>query len=169
MYTKKIALCVALTLIVFSSSPSMAVLTSTPVIPQTPRLYVARGTATGTQNFTNGSAGTSGANGTKISGMICSNTDTATHTITIQVSRGGNATVLGTVLLAASAGNANGTAAVNLFGSGPNGPYIPGLPVDNNAQPYLLLDNANTDTLQMVIAGTFTAGTVSCASPGSDY
>jgi len=95
---------------------------------------------------------TAGANGSKCFGMITNNNDaSATHLVTVQIV---NATVkYGGVALTSveSAGYANATAPQAMMTAA----LWPGLPVDSDGNPYLML--ASGDTLQATFATNLTS------------
>lgn len=156
-------LCAALALLLGIGQAEAAVTANSAVTPQTPRLYIGRATSASTVALANGSGGNAGSNGTKIMSMVCANTDTTAHTVTVEIVRSSNADVIDTVQLAASSGNANGTPPVNMFSP----INAPGLPTDNNLVPYLLLESG--DAVNLIIGTAFSSGVVSCVAVGSDY
>jgi hypothetical protein len=98
---------------------------------------------------------TAGANGSMCFGMWSTNNDpSATHVITVQIV---NAAVKygGVALLSiVSAGFATGVPAQNLMSAA----VWPGLPVDSNSNPYIVL--ASGDTIQATFATALTASDV---------
>lgn len=97
---------------------------------------------------------TAGTDGSICRGMYSTNSDSATHLLTVQLFNGG--TAYGGVALTsvASAGFANGTPPQSLM--------VPsiwtGLPIDNNGNPYIQL--VSGDTIQVTFATAITAATV---------
>lgn len=105
---------------------------------------------------------TGGANGTKITGLWASNADSTAHLLTVGINRnaGPNQPFAATTL-PISAGIANGVPPVNLLSAS----VWPGLPVDSDGNPYLLLQSTAdllvaTYTLAFVAAGLINLGTV---------
>lgn len=104
--------------------------------------------ATGTALVT---AFTPGSSGSKVVSVIVSSSDTASQVLTIGVTRSAVFYPIGTATIGITAGEIAATASVNMLST----TTIPGLPVDNDGQPYIFL--ASTDTLQAQTAGTVTA------------
>src|SRR5689334_16258532 len=87
-----------------ASSPGWAALTANSIVTtQNPKAYKAQ--ITSASGTTAVSLITPGANGTKVISIICSNTDTAGYNVTFSVLRSAATYALGTVAIAASAGN----------------------------------------------------------------
>lgn len=125
----------------------MAVTPNSAVLPQTPRSALAQiANATGTSLV---ALVTGGANASKISSIVASNTDTNAYTLQLLVNAGGSVSggivtggtdyLLCSVSIPASAGNAAGTPPVALLSA----TTIPGIAVDANDVPYLYLDNGS--------------------------
>lgn len=127
--------------------------TSSPVCVQTPKA--------GVQQILNADASgwktvvTGGSNGTKITALMLTSTDTSNRIVQIAVSRGGTHYIFGTVTVTAGAGTDGVTAAVAVFSSS----LIPNLPIDNDGQPYVFLSNAS-DTLDISSTSTVTSGKI---------
>ncbi len=123
--------------------------TATPVFPQTPKITP--------QNFIQGtdSAGTyktihtAGANGSKITGINVTTDDSVTHVLTLVLTRSATNYVIGAYTLPAASGTDGSTASANMLSGGPSN-LILGLPVDNDGQSYLFLEN--NDTLKLTFA-----------------
>jgi hypothetical protein len=149
--------------LLFSASPDWAAVTANSIITtQTPKAYKAQ--ITSTAGTTAVSLVAPGANGTKVISVVCSNTDTSGYNVTFSVLRSSTSYVLGTVAIAASAGNLAGTPPVNIL----NATNLPGIPLDSDSNPYLFLEP--TDTLQMANGSTITAGKViSCHTVAADF
>jgi hypothetical protein len=162
MKTRFCALVMTLPFLVFVS-PGRAALTANSIITtQTPRAYKAQ--ITNTSGTTAVSLVTPGSNGTKVISIICSNTDTSDYNVTFSVLRSSTTYVLGTVAIAASAGNLAGTPPASIL----NATNIPGIPLDSDGNPYLFLEP--TDTLQMASGSTITAGqAISCHTVAADF
>jgi hypothetical protein len=112
--------------------------------------------ATGTAQVT---VVTAGNNGSKVLNLIASSTDTAAQTIAVSLVRSGTTYLLATTSVAASSGNANGTAPVDLLA------IVPNLPRDQDGQPYLFLNSG--DALVVNSAAAITSG--KAISVHSDY
>lgn len=98
---------------------------------------------------------TAGANGSKCNAMWSTNNDgSATHLLTIQIVNGGVKYGGTAVTTASNQGFANGTAPLNLMSAG----NWPGLSLDSEGNPYLLLNNG--DTVQATFATALTAATL---------
>ena len=79
---------------------------------------------------------TGNTNGSKVVSLMATNTDGAAKTVMVQVNKAGSNTYLFSANVAAASGFDGVTPAVNLLSS----TYAPGLPVDNDGQPYLLVN-----------------------------
>jgi hypothetical protein len=115
--------------------------------------------------FTAGVGGTASSSGSKCNAMWLTTDDgTATHLVTVQVSRGGIR--YGGVAVATTLGQGfvNGTPPLNLFA-----PTIwPGLPLDSDGNPYLQLMAG--DLIQATFATALTAATrISIVVSCGDY
>lgn len=139
----------ALVLAAALAGPALAALTNVPTFVVTPRAYkVQIANATGTSAVT---LATGATNGTKVLGILVTNTDTNPYTVTLAVTRSATSYVLAVVTVASSSGNVNGTPAVALLTAA----LIPGLPLDSDGNPYLILES--TDTLTVASGGTVTS------------
>lgn len=149
-------------LFVIATSASAAVTPNSIVTAQTPKAYKAQITnasGTGAVALVAGQA-----NGTKVVSIICSNTDTNPYNVTFSVLRSATTYVLATVTIPASAGNVAGTLPINIF----SGTNLPGVPLDAESNPYLLLESS--DTLQMASGTVVTSGKViSCHTVAADF
>jgi len=130
--------------------------TATPVFLQAPTITP--------QNFVQGtdSAGTyktiytAGSNGSKITGILVATDDgSATHVLTLVVTRSATDYYLGAYTLPVSSGTSGSVANVDMLSGGPSN-LILGLPVDNDGQRYLHLKSG--DTLRMTFATALTTG-----------
>ncbi len=92
-----------------------------------------------------------GANGAKITSLTLSNSDTSPRDVTWGVSRAGTFYPWGSVTVPLSAGQAAGVPSVNAFSPA----VAPGLPIDSDGQPYLLMQSG--DTLDFKALTTVTA------------
>ncbi len=130
-------------------------LTTTPVFVQTPKLALVQ-FLQGTDNAgTYKTLYTGGSNGSKVIGMWENNNDpSATHLVTIQLVR--SSVLYGGIAIttALNDGYANATPAKNLMS-----PSVwPGLPVDSDGNPYLLLQSG--DLIQATFATAITSSDV---------
>lgn len=106
---------------------------------------------------------TANANGSRCYGMWMTSNDPASHLVTVQIVNGGIrygglAASTGTTL----PGFADGVAAINLL------PKWPGLPLDQNGNPYIQL--VSGDTIQATFATALTASdVVNVAASCSDF
>jgi hypothetical protein len=120
--------------------------TATPVFVQlpkaTPQSIV---NADGTTKKTIATAGTNGA---KVAAIIATSTDTGTRILQLFLTRSATNYLLGSTLIAIGAGTDGVASSSNLLTS------IPGLPVDNDGQPYLFLESGDTLTVAVTVAVT---------------
>jgi hypothetical protein len=155
-------LLLALALVLLRGGTADAAVTANSAItPQTPNRGIAQIlNATSTISIANNAASASGtvtvytcgANGSKITGLIAGSTDTASAAVQILLVNSSKVYLLMTVTVAASSGNAAGTAPVNLWST----TNLPGLPVDTSGTPYLLCANGDT-----IVAGVQTTAVTS--------
>lgn len=121
-------------------------LTATPVFVQTPNIdktSIKPADTTALKTIC-----TPGTNGSKVNAVIATSTDTATRIVQLWLTRSATSFLLGSTLLAIGAGTDGVANSSNLLTT------IPGLPVDNDGQPYLFLRNG--DTLQVATTTTVT-------------
>jgi hypothetical protein len=97
---------------------------------------------------------TAGANGTKVVSLTAASSDTAARVLQISVGRGGTNYIIGSVSVPAGAGTNGTSPSVNLLAS----TLLPGLPVDNDGQPYVFLQTG--DVLQVSSTTTVTSNTL---------
>ena len=153
-------------------APSFATVTTVPIYPQTVQTEGASFTAS---PLTYKIIYTGGANGSKVTGIICSSTDTAVaHLMTVFVN-----TVSASVLCSTTATDCTSSAAVTVpinAGIANTVPAInfmsptnwPGLPVDSDGNPYIYLTSAQS--IQATYATALTSSTqVSCVAIGADF
>ncbi len=143
--------------------------TPTPVFAQVPRhTEVQVLNATGTTAVT---LFTPGANGSKVNGLVCTSNDSSAETIDLEIVQNALTYILSGFSIAIGAGVTVGTAPLNAMSA----TLMPGLPVDSDGNPYLLLAGANqgataSEILQIVTTGTVTSGkTISCMVMGADF
>lgn len=111
---------------------------STPVLVQSPKWSPTTTFASTYTPNTVQSLYSAGSSGSKIVAAIGCNTDTGAKVGQLWVTRSATAYLIGSYSVAAAAGNDGSTSAANLFG------LIPGLPRDNDGQPYLLIQSGDT-------------------------
>jgi hypothetical protein len=133
------------------------------ITPQTPnRGFVQIANADGQNQKT---VYTGGPNGTKITGLIGQSTDTSGRDVMVSITNGGTSYPLGSVTVAAGAGNSGAVASTNLMAPA----QIPGLPVDSDGNPYLFLASAS-DTLTVEALSTVTSGKlITVIAIGADF
>lgn len=133
--------------------------TATPVFVQTPKAAVQQILPADTT--TAKTLVTAGTNGTKVTGIIATSDDTS-RIVKLAIVRSAVVYVIGTTTIAANAGNDGTTASTNMLTS------IPGLPVDNDGQPYLFMSSG--DTLTAAVTVTVTAAkTISLTAVVGDF
>lgn len=103
---------------------------------------------------TNKTVVTAGAQGTKVSSLIITSTDTSARDVLIGIANGGTTFPLGMISIPITAGNTNAIPAVNGFAVQSGGGGIQGLAVDSNGNPYL--DLVSGDTLIVAAQSTVT-------------
>jgi hypothetical protein len=114
-----------------------------------------------------------GTNGTKVTGIVCSNTDSATgYALQLLKVRGGVTYVLNEVWVPANAGT---SATVSTYFP-PVSLMPPGYPIDTAANSMLIVEGsteatpANSDSLQVASMATVNAGkAISCSATASDF
>lgn len=142
-------LAVAAAALLFSTGIAWAVVSTTPVVPQAPKLGEAQVlNATSTISIASNAASASGTvtaytcgtNGSKIVGMMAGTTDTSSNIVQVLVVNTSKVYLLATVTVAAGSGNVSGTAPVNLMSS----TNMPGLPRDSDGNPFILCASGDT-------------------------
>jgi hypothetical protein len=138
--------------------------TATPVFPQAPKNYkvqILPADASALKTIATG-----GTNGTKITAIIVTSSDTVARTVTWGITTGGVFFPLGTVTIPITAGQVDTTnPAVNLLDPA----RTPGLPFDADGSPYILLNGAG-DTLQVKSLTTVTAAKeIDITAIGADF
>lgn len=137
--------------------------TPTPALPQSPKnskVQILPADASGLKTVYTG-----GAEGSKISSIIATSSDTSARDVQIGITTGGTFFPLGTVSVPITAGQVTGTPAVNLL----DPTVIKGLPLDNDGQPYIFLSSAS-DTLQVKALTTVTtAKEIDIIAFGADF
>jgi hypothetical protein len=130
----------------------LAAVTATPVFvqnPKQPKVQITNANGTTAQTLY-----ACDADGTKVTGLIATSTDTVARDLQILVTRSATDYVLATVTIAAGAGTVAGTAPVNLLTT----TNFPGLPTDSDGNPYFYCES--TDTLKAGLLVAVTAAKV---------
>lgn len=112
-------------------------------VPQCALANIANASGTGQVTLV-----TAGANGSKVTGINLASTDGTLRNVQISISNGSVNFLLGTVPVPITAGNDGVTPAVQAF----NSSLIPGLPIDNDGQPYLFVPASNTIQIKATTA-----------------
>jgi hypothetical protein len=120
-------------------------MTATPVLPQTPKHGVV--TIVNADGTANKTVLTTTNAGKLVALNICS-TDTVSRVISIWLTRSGTAYLLGSVTVPAAAGTDGTNATVNALSRS----LMPGLPTDNDGQPYILLLASDKIEVSAVVA-----------------
>lgn len=108
---------------------------------------------------------TGSADGSKITAVIATSSDTAARDITIGITRSGTFFPLGTITIPITAGQIAATPAMNILDIS----KIPGLPFDSDGNPYIFLADG-TDLLQVKALITVTAAKeLDFIAVGSDW
>lgn len=109
---------------------------------------------------------TGGANGSKIVSVNATTTSTTALDVQMYITNLGNNYYLGTTNVAALAGTKSSVNAVALL----NTTAIPGLPVDSDGNPYLILASS-ADTLTLTSGATVptTGGLIFASAVGGDF
>lgn len=94
---------------------------------------------------------TAGADGTKVTALIATSTDTSDRVAQVWLTRAAVSYLIASTNVPTLSGTNGSAASVNLLGS----TLLPGLPVDNDGQRYLFL--VSGDTLQVSFTTSITA------------
>ena len=97
-------------------------------------------------NTTNTNVYTAGGNGTKVVGVIACSNHSAAVACTLEILNGSTLYPLGTANVIQGSGTSVANAAVNLLAN----TICPGLPVDSDGNPYILL--VSGDSLQITLS-----------------
>ena len=141
----------------------MAVTGNNVITIQTPNRAEVRFVGTTDAAGTDKTVYTAGTNGSKVWGLTATNGGTI-HNLTLAITTSGTRYVLNTVSLPVNAGQ-NGTVVPVSLMSIVN---WPGLAVDSNGNPYILLDSGDTLTAQYATAQG-TADTISLTGAAGDF
>lgn len=125
---------------------------STAVFPQTPKRGMVQIVPADTT--TKKTLVTAGANGSKVVSITAASDDSSNKTFSIYVTRSATDYLLGTVTVPTLSGTDGSAPSVDLLGGGTTN-QIPGLPIDNDGQRYILLENG--DVLKVAALVTLTA------------
>ena len=104
-----------------------------------------------------------GANGSKVTALIATSSDTSARDVQISITNGGTSYPLGTISVPIGAGNSSAAVSVNLL----NSTALPGIAIDSDGNPYIHL--VSGDTLTVSALSTVTSGkliTVTAATVG---
>lgn len=93
---------------------------------------------------------TAGAAGSKLTGLLASSSDTGAKIVQVSVTTAGTSFLIGSVNVPAASGTDGVTPSVNLFSPS----LLPGLPLDSDGNPYLLLVSGDTLTVAVTVAVT---------------
>lgn len=124
---------------------------SVPSFVQTPQLDITI-YGSGDTN-TNKTIFTAGSNGSKVVGIVGSNSD-GDRTFSLRLKRGSTVAQLTSVLLASGAGNISSIPSIDFL----NSTNLPGLPVDNDGQRYLFLESADIISVGLILTSGMTQG-----------
>lgn len=126
-------------------------MSSTPAFFVTPKTIAARlQNSDGTSLVT---VYTPPAGGAKVVSLVAASTDGTARDIQLTITKGGVDYPLGTTQVAITAGTIAATAQTNLI----NRTQYPGLPVDSDGQPYLLLESGAVLKAKSLVAVTAAA------------
>jgi hypothetical protein len=95
---------------------------------------------------------TAGANGSKVSSLLATSSDTSSRDVQISLTNGGTSYPLGTVAVPAGAGNSSSVTSANLL----DPTRLLGLACDSDGNPFLHL--VSGDTLTVAALSTVTSG-----------
>lgn len=121
-------------------------MTATGVYVQTPK--ISKTSILPADTTTKKTVVTAGSNGSKVVALIASSTDTSTRIVQLYLTRSATSFLVGSTIVAIGAGSDGAANTSNLLTT------IPGLPLDNDGQPYLFLESG--DTLQAMVTVTVT-------------
>ena len=138
----------------------MSLTPNSAVSPQTPNMGKAQLTANPGTYVT---IYTGGTNGTKVSGLFVTNTDSATHLVTVQIKSGATSYGGCSVTIPITAGFANAIPAINMMSAA----NWPGLPIDAQGNPYFFL--LSGDLLVFTYATAFSAGVLNAVAIVTDF
>jgi hypothetical protein len=115
-----------------------------------------------------------GANGSKIVGLISASTDTAAHDVQLSINVGGTNTAgtvgggsnypLGTIAVAAGAGNSSSVGSANLLSP----VSLAGVPFDSDGNPYILLQSGDILVASSLVTVT-AAKLITVSAIGGDF
>jgi hypothetical protein len=115
--------------------------------PKNSKVQIANGDASGLKTVVTGAAA-----GSKVVALIAASDDTSARDVTFGVTKSATFYPLASKTIPITAGTIAATPPVNLLDPS----IIPGLPVDNDGQPYIFLETG--DTLQAKSLTTVTSG-----------
>lgn len=133
---------------------------STPNLPAAPRVTPTNiPAAVSTSAYT--TVFTAGASGSKLVGIFANNQDVSARDVIIAITRSSVNYQIGRVSVPASSGNAANNPVINLLAN-----TFAGMPIDNDGQPYLLLNFG--DTLSVNLPVTLSTG-MNIVGIGGDF
>jgi hypothetical protein len=125
--------------------------TNTAIFPQAPKRGMVQ--AVNADGTGKKAVVTAGANGAKVVSLTAASDDTSNRSFGIYVTRSATDYLLGTVTVPLAAGTDGSTPSVDLLGGG-TANLIPGLPVDNDGQRYIFLENGDVLKVAALVAVT---------------
>lgn len=133
-------------------------------------VYLPQAMALGLVQIANGDASnlktalTAAAGGTKVTALQATSTDTLARDVQWGVSRGGTFYPRGTATIPINAGSIAATAGVDLLSAA----NCPGLPVDADGTPYVLLKSGDTLDIKSLTTVS-SAKAISVSATGADF
>lgn len=137
--------------------------TATPALPQTPKsakVQILPAGTTAVQTLYTG-----GSNGSKVTAVIVSSSDTSARDVQLGITNTAVFYPLCTVTIPITAGQVTGTAPVNMLSI----TNLPGLPVDNDGQPYIYLTSASDVLGIKSLTTVTTAKEIDVTAFGADF
>lgn len=157
-----IHLCAAVLVALLPVAALAATTPNSAILPQTPRQVI--GTIINANGTTPQTLVSGGTNGSKVTSITCSNTDTASYTLQLLYQHSATNYVLDSVTIAVSAGNVAGTVPQPLLSTS----VMPGASIDGSGNPYLFLMSG--DSLMIATTGAVTAAkTIACSATVADF
>ena len=135
MRNKFLSALFALWILIEQLAPAAAAVTATPVFVQTPKLGAVQ--IVNANGTTPQSLYACGANGSKITGIFASTTDTAADTVQLSLLRSATTYIVNTVSVPAGSGTTAAAAPTPLMS-------FTGLPLDADGNPYFYCQSGDT-------------------------
>lgn len=123
--------------------------TATPVFIQTPKITPITIVAADASNQK--VVATAGTNGTKVVGLNITSDDSSTRIVQVSLTRSATNYLMASASVTTLSGTEGATATVNMM----NKTFWPGLPIDNDGNPYFYMESG--DTLSIACTSTVTA------------